>query len=164
MSFTDAGEPRLDAGHDAAVPDAGPLGPQPWICETADAGEPGPGACERDVEAGLILPNDPGCFVDVIPAAGEIGKLRWDCSQDAGNAELVFARATFHGAFAGDRVTVCVGTSYLFGDNCTWLSAQHIAGSLASDAGLGFHYAESPAPGQTGCWIPCVANGPLDYP
>src|SRR4051812_6955729 len=75
-----------DAGlHDAGVRDAGlDAGPpeSPWICETADAGPPSANACERDVTAGVILPNNPGCFVDVVPTQGETGKLRWDCGSD----------------------------------------------------------------------------------
>jgi hypothetical protein len=158
----DAGTP--DAGHDAGFDagfDAGVIAPMPWICETADSGAPSEEACERDVIAELYLPNDPNCFVDVVPAPGERGTLRWDCTSDAGNAEIIFARATFHGAFFAPTVTTCVGTSYLFADNCTWLSAQHISGSVEPGSALDFEYSEAPADGQMGCFPACTASGKI---
>jgi hypothetical protein len=162
----DAGVPDagLDAGRpDAGAPDAGFVA-QPWICETADAGPPGPDACEMPVTTGTILPDNWRCYVDVVPSLNEVGTLRWDCDGGAGNAELIFARATFHGIVSGDHVTLCVGTSYLYADNCEWLSAQHIAGTLEDGGALQFSYNEMPDAGQTGCWIPCTAYGPITEP
>jgi hypothetical protein len=164
----DAGEPDAgvhDAGvHDAGVPDAGfdaGIMPMPWNCETADAGEPSATSCETTVMAGAITPSSPTCFVDVVPSENEVGKLRWDCASPQGFAEVIFARATFHGIVSDGVITVCVGTTFPWSDGCQWSSAQHIAGMAAPGSTLSFTYAEHPDPGQGGCASPCGASGPI---
>jgi hypothetical protein len=155
----DAGAP--DAGtRDAGVPDAG-IVPMPWNCETADAGEPSANACEATVVAGTITPSSPVCFVDVVPSEGEVGKVRWDCGAPSGFAEVIFSRATFHGIVNDGVITVCVGTTFPWSDGCQWSSAQHIDGDTAPGSTLTLTYAESPDPGQTGCFFACSASGPI---
>jgi hypothetical protein len=169
QQMTDAGAPdagRPDAGpaRDAGTPDAGAVDagmPSPSHCDSADAGAPQPGACEAQVTVGLILPDSPSCFVDIIPTPSEVATLRWDCTGDTGNAEIIFAKGTFGGSFNSPNVSVCSGTTFEYTDGCMWESAQRIEGSVTRGSTLTFNYAEAPLPGQMGCESACTASGTL---
>jgi hypothetical protein len=159
--------PELDAGADVTgvdarvdEPDAEPTDaskPAPR-CAVADAGSPPyPDACGQPLRVVSLTPSSPSCFLDLAITPSSAGAITVFCK--GGYASADFGKGQFQGNFEMGVVDVCIGTTYVFSDGCTWASAQRITGVLASGT-LTFDYSEAPTQG-TNCASPCTATGVL---
>jgi hypothetical protein len=163
-----------DAGFDASVQDATRDAPKdaqrdsppdspplidasgPALCVVADAGGPPfPTACGVSAKMTSFTLSSPSCFVDVAVKLAEPGAITFFC--DGGYASANFGHGDFLGNFTGKTYDVCIGTTFIYSDGCTWKSAQRITGDPASGH-LTFTYEEAPVSG-TGCASPCNATG-----
>ena len=136
------------AGHDT-------VSTAPSVCTPPKTGASRGPRCQRNVVV-TSLTKRPSCFVDTVVQNGQEGTLAFPCDGD-GEATLTFGNKSFKGADVGGKIDVCTGTEYPFSDGCTWTSAQHVSGSIASGK-LQFTYGEAPKPGQSQCAMACEST------
>jgi hypothetical protein len=109
--------------------------------------------CTRTLVAAPVDTSAETCWVDAV-VTEEAGVLTFPC--DGGSATATFGDRSFYGVVDGDDVELCATTEFEWSDGCSWLSAQHISGTLSSGQ-LEFSYTEAPEAEQADCDAACDA-------
>jgi hypothetical protein len=142
---------------DGGVDGSAEAGPPPLCANTAP--DIGGQACTRPLIAQSVVPSRSTCWLDVGYTPGDPATLTYGCAGATATAGATVHVGTrdFKGTVKNGYVDVCLGSTFLYADGCTWETAQRIYGPLNGTI-LAYAYTERVVSG-TNCALACTGRG-----